>query len=163
MKGFRTRSLAAGVAIALAGAHGAQAGIASGSLSVSVTVESGCTIRDSALEFETYITGQSSDIVAQTDVVVENCPIGNLTLHVDGGSSGNTSKRQMVGESGEKLAYRLYQDPNFNKPLGEGKQALKASLGTSSSVAFTIYGVVPGGQLVSPGVYTDSVQLTLDF
>lgn len=163
MNSVRTRSLAAGMAITLAGVQAAQAGIANGSLSVSVTVETGCTIRDSVLEFDTYVTGQSADLVAQTDVVVENCPLGNLTLHLDGGRSGSAAKRQMVADSGEKLVYRLYQDPNFKKPFGSGKQALKATLGSASSVAFTIYGVVPGGQLVSPGVYSDIVQVTLDF
>ncbi|GBD44100.1 hypothetical protein HRbin40_01583 [bacterium HR40] len=141
----------------------AMAAITSSQLSVRVEVQTGCTVRDAALDFGTYIAGQSSPVVAQTDILVDNCPVGTVSLHVDGGGSGNVAKRQMTGENGEKLSYQLYQDPNLRTLLGTGRQAMRASLGSSSSVVFTIYGVVAGGQKVSPGLYSDTVVVTLDF
>jgi spore coat protein U-like protein len=141
----------------------AVAGLANSFLDVRVRVETGCTIGSAVLDFGTYIAGQSQPLSGQTEITVDNCPVGTLSLQLDGGRAGNVSRRQMTGENGERLSYQLYRDPNMKNVLGQGKQALSLSLGSASSAVFTVYGLVPGGQKVSPGVYSDTVLVVLDF
>lgn len=151
------------IGLASTAASSVRAGVAEGSLVVSVRVESGCSIYNAALEFGTYLAGQNTDSVAQTEIIVDNCPVDSLSLSLDGGTSGNVRKRQLVGANGAKLSYQLYQDPQLRLVAGTGKQALTTSLAGGSSATFRIYGVIGGGQSVPPGVYTDTVRVTLDF
>lgn len=163
MQHLRTLRLAAGLALALAGSGTAAAGTATGSLSISVTVESGCRIRDATLTFPTYVSGQTADATAEGKLIVENCTPGTLTIALDGGHAGDVSARKMRSSTGDTLSYQLYRDAARTGIAGSGSNAITGKLTTGTVRSFQIYGVVPAGQVVPPGVYSDTVALTLEF
>jgi spore coat protein U-like protein len=85
-----------------------------------------------------------------------------------GPGSGSVAARRMTGPSAT-LNYNLYRDAARSVVWGEGTAGLDAftllnALGWSADVVLPVYGRIPGGQrLVPPGVYTDTIMLTLTF
>jgi spore coat protein U-like protein len=155
--------LTAGLVLALSSSSLAIAGTATGSLSISVTVESGCRIRDASLTFPNYVSGQSTPVTAEGRLVVENCTPGNLTIALDGGRSGNVNARKLRNSSGDTLSYQIYRDAALTNVAGSGNQAITGRLTSGTTRSFTIYGVIAAGQVVPPGVYSDTVTMTLEF
>lgn len=155
--------LMAGLVLALLSIGMAAAGTATGSLSIQVTVESGCRIRDASLTFPNYVSGQTTAVTAEGRLIVENCTPGNLTIALDGGRSGNINARKLRNSSGDTLSYQLYRDAAMTSVAGTGSNAITGRLTSGTTRAFTIYGVIAAGQVVPPGVYSDTVTMTLDF
>lgn len=152
------------VAALLGRADPAEALSSSSTLAVAVTVQSGCVITSgSTLNFGTYTSGQASDLTAETNIEYRNCLIGQLTLEFDGGGSGSTLARRLTNGQGDELSYSLFQDAARSSSLGLGVDAKVLNLGESGSGAFAVYGTIPASQLVRPGAYADTVNITMTF
>lgn len=160
---LRTFKLAAFAAALLVGTGIANAFTATGTLTVQVNVQPGCAISGSALDFGTYTAGQASDLLASTVIEYSNCLAGQLTVEFDGGSSGTTTDRRMSNGDDDELSYALYSDAARTGNLGQGSEAKVIDLTTAGSGSFSIYGSIPGSQLVPAGTYTDTVNITITF
>ena len=68
----------------------AEAGTSTGTLAVSVTVVSACTLGSAQLDFGTYKAGQTTNLDAQGTVDYSNCN-GSLTFEMDRGNSAAIS------------------------------------------------------------------------
>lgn len=130
-------------------------------LTVSATVTSGCALSGGNLNFGQYLSGQSGDLDATGTIAYANCS-GNLTVELDGGTSGSTSSRQMSSGS-SKLRYQLYKNSTRTTTWGTGTDAFGLQLLSTLSGNVTVYGRIAGGQAVSPGTYNDVVNITLTF
>jgi spore coat protein U-like protein len=76
------------------------------------------------------------------------------------------SQRRMAGPDGDTLRYELYLDPGRNFPWGDDQTGGSAVGGVSDGVhpdTFTIYGRIPPQGGKRPGIYTDSLLVTLSF
>jgi spore coat protein U-like protein len=95
-----------------------------------------------------------------------------VVVRADQGMNGNsvTSRRMLhSGGRGDTLAYNLYRDPGRSSVWGssDGVNTMSADLSIpnngTASATLTIYGRIPIQQDASPGLYGDSVQVTIDY
>lgn len=100
--------------------------------------------------------------------------IGRITVSCDAprpfligiGPGQGGSERRMTGPDGATLRYDLYADPGRNLPWGDDQTGGSAVGGVSDGVhpdTFTIYGRIPAQGGKPPGIYTDSLLVTLSF
>jgi spore coat protein U-like protein len=94
----------------------------------------------------------------------------SLTASYSTGFSGNYSNRYMLSGI-NRLYYNIYADAAFTRIWGDGTggtQAGTASLSVSNRVrtdssASTIYGRIPAGQDAVPGIYADTITVTVTY
>ncbi|MFO1075499.1 MAG: spore coat U domain-containing protein [Geminicoccaceae bacterium] len=145
----------------LAASQPALAGTDTDQLTVTATVQSGCSLTGGSLSFGEYTSGQASDLDAVGTISYVNCS-GTLTFALDGGLSGNVSARQMRSGA-NRLSYQLYRNSTRNAIWGSGADAHGVILLTPQSGSIQVFGRVLRSQTVPDGVYTDTVTITLTF
>jgi spore coat protein U-like protein len=87
------------------------------------------------------------------------------TIALDGGvaAASDPTQRKMTRAS-EEVVYGLYQNSSRTQPWGDSPGVNTASsTGTGLPQNFTVYGRVPAQQTPSPGVYSDTVVVTLSY
>ncbi|MEO1016773.1 MAG: spore coat U domain-containing protein [Pseudomonadota bacterium] len=158
----RHRPRAFTLAAALLGfAASGNAATDTGQLTVTATVLNGCSLVTGSLDFGQYVSGQNEDLDVEGEISFANCS-GTLVFDLDGGGAGNVSQRQMASGA-ERLNYQIFRNPTRNANWGQGNDALTLELFSSQSGSVPVYGRIPGGQAISAGVYTDTVNITLTF
>jgi len=91
----------------------------------------------------------------------------NLNFNME--LSGNASTFREMSSGGHRLKYNLYANSNHTTPWGNGAYARAGALTFSlanlgpESVIYTVYGLVPGNQMVAAGVYGDTINVTVNF
>lgn len=126
----------------------------------------GCQfLRVTGLNFGTYdpFSPVPLDTTGQVQFICRgrNRPV---TIQLSQGGSNSFAPRQMSNGS-DRLNYNLYLDANRSLIWGDGTE------GTQQQGPFipgnlntlTIYGRIPAQQWVTPGLYTDSLRLTIIF
>jgi spore coat protein U-like protein len=100
-------------------------------------------------------------------------------------TNGSYSPRQLLGSGGQLLAYNLYLDINHTTIFGNGSSGTSdvtycftgANVSSCSGATYTgspagpnsqsqsvpVYGLLPAGQNVSAGAYTDTLTATITF
>ena len=63
----------------------------------------------------------------------------------------------------QALNYGLYRDSARSQSFGQGSNAKVVTLTGPGSGSVSLYGRIPGGQIVPAGTYTDTVVVTLSF
>jgi spore coat protein U-like protein len=123
-----------------------------------------CTVATTDLAFGTYDplivngAGAGSDLTGQATITV-TCTAGASPLvWISPGTAG----RIMTGSG--NLIYEMYSDPGRTTVWGS-TSGTSVQLPVSSGVAqpLTIYGVVPRGQNVPVGAYSQTVTVTVNF
>jgi spore coat protein U-like protein len=156
--------LRAGLVLALVAmpAGLARGATATGQLTVTATVASGCALGGGQMNFGQYTSGQPGNLDVTGSIDYINCPVGILKFELDGGGSGNETNREMSSGS-NKLKYQLFRDPNRTANFGSGTSAQQVQLLVNTSGKVSVYGRIPGNQNVAPGNYSDTVTITLTF
>lgn len=164
--------------LALAGATALVVGATSGSqaattanVSVTATVTARCDISTTtAVAFGAYdpVGANVSTDVEEEGVLAVTCTNGaeaTVTLdegdHADTGSTAaNPTRRMSDGETVESfLGYSLYTDSGYQTEW-DGVTG-QAYTGTGTADTLTVYAVLPGGQNVPAGSYSDTVVATI--
>lgn len=159
----------AGLVLLAAPSPRSEAATATGSMSVSATVLTACTVTPGPLSFGNYdpTSGTAKDATATITVVCTAGTAYTLGLDAGSGAGATTSARKMTLASGSTtLSYAIYSDSgrtaNWGNTAGTG-----ALTGTSSLVSlsqnFTAYGRIPVSQTATAGAYTDTVTVTLSY
>jgi spore coat protein U-like protein len=93
------------------------------------------------------------------------CAAGNLRPRVDLSTSSYAADgwRHLSFSATDKLQYNLFQDSTFNTAWGDGTNGTQSLVNAVPQTTYTIYGLVPAGQWVTPGSYTDTITLTLNY
>ena len=95
-----------------------------------------------------------------TATVTAHCDNGfAYIIGIGTGSSGNDASRTMHSGS-NVLNYQMYSDAAYTSYWGTttpGDTHYVNATGTGANQTFNIYGLVPAGQLVSPGSYGDAM------
>jgi spore coat protein U-like protein len=141
------------------------------SLTVSATVNSSCAISSGGgtLSFGTYdpMVANASTELAQTSSFRMQCSSGtsaavllNQGLNPDAASTDAAPIRYMTNGAA-RLNYQLYTTAAHTAVWDNVHGG--AQVGNGQAQAVTIYGVIPAGQNVPPGTYTDTVIITLSY
>jgi spore coat protein U-like protein len=125
-----------------------------------------CHVSSQVLSFGTIEPLTSPELTSIGGVNV-NCSGGpvSYTIHL---SEGNGSMAQRVMRSGSKsLNYNLYTSNSYSNILGDGTRGSLPINGSSTSSAsdlsYSVYGKISniGLSTIEPGVYTDSIAVTV--
>jgi spore coat protein U-like protein len=149
------------------------AATATGTFSVTATVNSTCTVGTSNVAFGTYDPSSGSANNASGSVSV-TCTTGSTySIALDaGGNAGGASvfsNRRMKAGTSNYLPYQLYLDSGHATVWGDGtnSSSLNPASGTytgnGSAQGYTVYGQLTAGQYVAPGSYTDTVNVTVTY
>lgn len=102
----------------------------------------------------------SGATVAGTAVVTYDCPPPAApAISFSAGSSGNAADRAMNGPLGDRLRYNLYTDAGCRSVWGE----VPVPVPDGNNRSITVYGCLPGGQVVASGIYSDTIWVVIDF
>lgn len=158
--------LALSAAVLAASLRPARAATAQNTLTVQATVLGACTISPATLDFGSYDPNVATDRDAQGSIAVQ-CTGGSvywIGLGLGANAAGTT--RQMAGGTGERLRYELYRDAARGTVWDTTNGTVfTAPTGTAglSPYAVPVYGRIPAGQIVSTGLFGDSVTMTINF
>ncbi|MFZ6658280.1 Csu type fimbrial protein [Undibacterium sp. TJN19] len=135
----------------------------SGTLAVSATVASACSVTGSTLAFGAYTSAQIDNSASLTVICTNSTPY-NVGLDVGSGSGATLAVRKMTGSVSGTLNYSLYKDSGRSTVWGNTVGTDTATgTGNGLSQSMTVYGRVPAGQNPGVGVYSDSVTVTLTY
>lgn len=139
------------------------------SFDVTARVVASCQVTASDIAFGDYDPVAATDLTAQGQVSVR-CTRGTTsTVALDQGLSGTGTCAAPVREMAagtERLAYGIYQDAALTTAWGcdaGNVQSVTTTVGPSTPVLLTTYGMVPAGQDAAMGDYQDTVQVTVTF
>jgi spore coat protein U-like protein len=122
------------------------------------------TISATELNFGNYLATDSRPTDADC-LVTFRCSGGSrpVTVSLMTGCSGNFARREMTGP-GSSLYYNLYRDSARTVIWGDGTGGSVPLTADPGDGRVRIFGRIPARQTaVIPGVYSDSIQVTLDF
>jgi len=138
----------------------ASAATATTSFAVSATVADSCTVSAAALDFGSYAVASAS---AATTTVTVTCTTGT-TYHValDDGVNFDATRRMVSGGT-NFLEYELYTNEGHTIRWGSTGLTDVDGTGAGSAQALTVYGLVPSGQFVTAGSYSDTINVTVTY
>jgi spore coat protein U-like protein len=128
-----------------------------------------CTASTTAVSFGTYDTLSAiNDDSVGTITVDCNAGERNIVASINGGSSGSIAARTLRNGA-TILNYNLYTTAGRNIIWGDGTSGSTVTLNFVNSAGGvrhyngTVYGRIPALQPVGPGVYTDTVTVTITY
>lgn len=142
------------------------AATATGNLTVRITIQAQCVITSAAdLDFGTQ--GVITTTLIPTTTIGVQCTAGqtyNIGLSAGAGSGATTALRYMTGPASAVIGYSLYRDNLRSLPWGVtiGTDTV-SDTGTGSVRNATVYGEVKAQTTPAPGVYTDTVAITVTY
>lgn len=170
----RLLTVVGATALALGVTSGSQAaGSDTANLTVQATVDANCTISTTAVDFGSYdpvTANATTDLQApaggKVTLLCTNGASATVTLgegsNADTGSAPEDPERRMASGA-NFLSYTLYSDAGLTTEWGDTAPTGVAHTGTGASADLPVYGVIPQGQNVPVGTYTDTVLATVSF
>ncbi|MEQ1439342.1 spore coat U domain-containing protein [Fontimonas sp. SYSU GA230001] len=162
---LRKTPLLAVLGLAAAVPLSATAATAPGTLAVSATVLNVCTVAALPLAFGSFSpSGSATDSTATITVLCTTGTAYRILLGQGTYGSSVTNRKMKDTVSGDMLSYALYSNAGYSNNWGEtiGTDTV-AGTGTGLNVTHTVYGRIAPSQYVTPGVYTDTVAITVDY
>ncbi|CAN5417845.1 spore coat U domain-containing protein [soil metagenome] len=142
----------------------ADAATATASMPISATVLSYCTITALPLPFGNYSTAQV-DASSSVSVLCTTSTAYSVGLDAGTGAGATIAARKMTVAAGtDVLSYSLYLDSTRTSVWGTTVGTnTKAGTGSGLLQNIPVYGRVAANQSPTPGVYTDTVTVTLTY
>jgi spore coat protein U-like protein len=140
---------------------------ATAGMPVRMEIVASCAVSAADLDFGAYASNQNTPVQGQT-VIQLLCGAGavaELSLDAGTGPGASTNRRRMEQDGGrDRLDYDLFQDPGRTIHWGDrsGVDTLEVTA-TGAPQTVPIYGLLPGGQRVRDGVYSDMITVTVHF
>jgi spore coat protein U-like protein len=130
-------------------------------MTVSTTISSVCSVSIvSNVSFGT-IASQSVSTTDTTGSFSVTCSTGTAySIALDLGGNANVSTRRMKSGTSNYLTYELYSD---NARTAIWRTAISGYTGTNSAQTQTVYARLPSQLAPAPGVYTDTVTITVTY
>jgi spore coat protein U-like protein len=153
-------------ATALMPMNPARATTTNASISISATVLSFCTVGALPLAFGNYSPGANSTANTSVTVLCTSGTAYNVGLDGGTGTGASVTNRLMTGvvNTSATLAYQLYSNSGLSTVWGN-TVGTNTVTGTGNGLlqTLTVYGKVASGQSVAPGLYQDTVTVTLTY
>ncbi|MEO9336525.1 spore coat U domain-containing protein [Mesorhizobium sp. SB112] len=93
-----------------------------------------------------------------------SCTAGtSYSIGLNNGQTGTAPTQRRMTLGSEAVIYGLYKDANRSQPWGNSGGTLASGTGAGSAQNIPIYGRVPAQQTPSPGVYNDTVIVTVTY
>jgi len=136
-----------------------------------------CTVTATSVVFGTY-TPMQPTALSGTGTITTICTVAseknNITVALSAGASGGFTKRTMtttVGTATNPLNYNLYQDAANTLIWGDGTGGsqpntvliMRHANNPVITTNLTVYGAVAPSQDPAPGIYSDGINVTVNF
>ena len=119
------------------------------------------------LAFGTYSVYGASNLTTNTTATVSCSGVGNDSLKFQLSAGNGTFAQRLMKSGTAALNYQVYTSSAATTVFGDGTGStgtLSASVSNgSTSGSVTFYGVIPSGQDVASGSYTDTLTLTVAY
>lgn len=130
-----------------------------------------CEVGAGDLSFGAYNSADAAPVDSVGTILVQ-CDSGGasevagFSIAIGPGFSGSFQPRAMQG-AGDRLEYNLYVDSARSLVWGDGGGSMSVgvelNLPAERSAERLVYGRIPPGQAVAPGVYVDSLVVRIEF
>jgi len=122
-----------------------------------------CTASTAALAFGSYLSTADKSGTGSVTVTCTNTAPYQISLGT--GANSNGTSRRMAGPGGARLSYSLYSDSARTIAWGDGTTygSRVSATGSGGAQARTVYGTIPAGQSPTPGSYSDTVLVTVEY
>jgi len=126
-----------------------------------------CNITSTPISFGTYDPFSATTTSGTGTINVRCNPPKEtflVTIQVNTGNSGTFSQRNMLSASGDELLYNIFSSPGGMSVIGDGNSgsiSLTQQVDRTTPWNLTLFGIIPAGQNVAPGVYTDTLTATI--
>jgi spore coat protein U-like protein len=131
---------------------------------VTATVVRGCIIATTDLAFGLYPAIAVPPQVLATSTIRVTCELGDTySIGLNSGSNAAGAQRRMAHTTPpvSYLSYNLFQDPARSIVWGDTGLTRRDAIGTGTAQTYTVYGQLPGAQVVPVGAYVDTVRVTV--
>lgn len=131
---------------------------------VSATVVRGCAIATSDMNFGTYPAIPVPPTLLATSTVTVTCELADtFSIGLSDGVNASGAQRRMARVLGpvSYLNYNLFQDAGLTQPWRDTGPTRFDGIGSGGPQVFTVYGQLPGAQVVPLGAYADTVTVTV--
>lgn len=138
--------------------------VGTASFSVNASVAANCLVSVQNIDFGSQ--GVLSTNVDATGSITATCTPGTTyTISLNGGTANAAPTARKMSKGAETVTYGLYKDTNRSQPWGDANTpgSTVAGSGTGAGQLLTVYGRVPPQTTPSPGIYTDTVVVTLTY
>lgn len=136
------------------------------SQTISASVSNTCRIT-LATDLDFGNSGSLRANLNQTSAIVVRCPVGTeWRLGLSNGNHPDGTTRRMRSASGQYVTYELYRDGARTQRWGNTVDTDTASgngQGESTAITQIVYGQVPAQPTATPGLYSDTVTVTLTY
>jgi spore coat protein U-like protein len=144
----------------------ASATTTSGNATITASVSNNCVLATSnALAFGAYdpiVTNKTTDLTVSTTFSTTCTKGASVTLEIGSGNNGgtytNATRAMTFSGATTNLAYELYEQSAHTTVWNTTNTV--AYTGTGNTDTQTIYGVIPHGQNVTSGNYSDTVLIS---
>lgn len=166
-----------GIGAALAGPSGLRKSLCAACAGVACVfaapAQAACSVEATPIAFGAYNGVTKAEVrtiatvtVRCTDLIV----LTNYTISLSPGQSGTATNRY-ISSGADRLDYQVFADAARTQILGDGSPGTVSRSGSvaaiiglgSSSSSIQIYPSIRGGQSPSPGVYTDTLTVTVSY
>jgi spore coat protein U-like protein len=134
------------------------------SFAASATVVRGCIIATTNLAFGSYPAVAAGPTLLATSTIRVTCQLGDTyTIGLDDGVNRTGSQRRMARTSApvSYLNYDVYKDASRTQAWGDTGGTRVSAVGTGGVQTYTVFGRLPGAQVVPAGAYVDTVTVTV--
>jgi spore coat protein U-like protein len=134
-----------------------------------VTAWADCTVNIGApVNFGTYLVFSGSAATSTGYVAVDcNSYSGTYVIALSAGVNGSGSFSDRLMSNGtSNLPYQLFADAGYSTIWGDGtggSVTVSGNCSGSCNTSYTVYSQIPALQAVSPGSYSDTVQVTVTY
>ena len=172
LRNAATCALAAAI-LAFSDGADAQAGTATGNLTVQITITASCSINAATLTFpSTAGTALLTAAVQASTTVSVTCTNGSpYAIGMGNGLNASGNQRRMINGA-SYLPYNLYTDSGYldawttasSSTTCTTSNSCALGAGTGSAQSVNIYGAVPITAIApAPGAYSDTVLMTITY
>ena len=141
----------------------ALAATATGTFTVQLTIQGGCSVLTPAtLNFGTLIA-LTTNTDQQSTFQVNCTNTTPYTVGLDAGVNGGTTAARLMKSGAATVSYALYQDSARTTLWGNGPSDVVSATGAGVAQTYTVYGRVPAQPTPAPGTYTDTITITVSY
>jgi spore coat protein U-like protein len=130
---------------------------------VQATIPKDCRVTPEPVSFGTR--GVLDGDVDATGAVNVTCTADtDYAIRLDGGrAEAATPNARKMSKGDETITYGLYKSATRDDPWGDTEDTIIRGTGSGTNQLHTVYGRVPPQATPSPGTYTDTVVVTVDY
>jgi spore coat protein U-like protein len=124
----------------------------------------GCAIAATDMNFGIYPALATAPTLSATSTITVTCELADTySIGLDGGNNASGQQRRMARTvlPVSFLSYGLYQDAAQTVLWRDTGPTRVNAVGSGLPQAYTVYGQLPGAQVVPLGTYADTVTVTV--